>query len=333
MLVTERPGRLRVINRDGRLDPTPVPGVPEVFTGVRLAGLMDIALHPRYAENRWVYVTYSRPAERDGQRGATVALARGRFDGGVLSEVRDLFVTKGWGLGIAASRILFGPDGMIYMTVGGAINSASTGQHAQDPDHHFGKLLRLRDDGGVPNDNPFVGRAGYLPEIYTLGHRNQLGLAVHPETGALWATENGPLGGDEANVILPGRNYGWPIVSYSREYSGERVASRPWREELEQPEIVWLPSIAPSGLTFYTGDRFPTWKGNLFVGSMTTGRVQRTGHLERIAFNRKGEELRREWLLADLKQRIRDVRQGPDGFLYLLTEEDEAALLRIEPYE
>jgi len=219
------------------------------------------------------------------------------------------------------------------VTVGGAINATTTGQSAQDPRSHIGKVLRLRDDGSAPDDNPFVGRAGFKPEIYSLGHRNQLGLVFHPETGALWASENGPLGGDEVNVILPGRNYGWPIVSYSREYSGERVSARPWREELEQPEVVWLPSIAPSGMTFYTGDRFRAWKGNLFVGSMTTGRVQGTGHLERIVFNRRGEELRREWLLADLRQRIRDVRQGPDGLLYVLTEEDEAALLRIEPGE
>ena len=329
ILVTERDkGTLRVI-RDGVLDPEPVPGVPEVYTRVRLAGLMDVAVHP--SDGWLVYLSYSKLEERDGRLGATVAVARGRLDSGALTEVRDIFVADGWGGGIAASRIAFGPDGKLYMTVGGAIRAPSTGQHAQDPSTHFGKLLRLNDDGTAPDDNPFVGRAGYLPEIYSLGHRNQLGMVFHPETGDLWASENAPQGGDEVNIIHPGRNYGWPVVSDSREYSGQRVSDTPWLEEYERPEILWWPSIAPSGLTFYTGDRFPAWQGNLFVGSMTVGRIDRTGHLERVVFNRRGEEIRREWLLAELKQRIRDVRQGPDGFLYVLTEEDDAALLRIEP--
>ena len=327
ILVTERnAGALRVI-RDGVLDPRPIPGVPEVFTGTRLTGLMDIAVHPE--DDRLVYLTYSKPSEYDGRRRATVALARGRFDGTALTEVRDIFVAQPWGGTTAASRIVFGPDGMLYMTVGGAFGQLRS--LAQDPNAHAGKLLRLRDDGSAPADNPFVDRAGYKPEIYSLGHRNQQGLAIHPETGAPWASEHGVQGGDEVNVILAGRNYGWPDVSYSREYAGPRVTDRPWRMGLEQPVVYWVPSIGPSGLTFYTGDRFPAWQGNLFVGSLTTGRVRGTGHLERIVLNRNGEELRREWLLVDLKQRIRDVRQGPDGFLYVLTDEDDAVLLRIEP--
>ena len=329
ILVTERDeGTVRVI-RDGVLDPHPIPGVPEVYTGTRLAGLMDIAVHPD--DDRLVYLTYSKPAELDGRTGATIALARGRLDGGALTEVRDIFVSEGFGRGVAASRIVFGPDGKLYMTVGGAIRSQSTGQRAQDPTTHVGKVLRLNEDGSVPDDNPFVGQAGYLPEIYSLGHRNQLGLAFHPETGVLWASENAPQGGDEVNLIRPGRNYGWPVASDSREYSGVRVSETPWLGEFERPEVLWWPSIAPSGLTFYDGRQFPAWQGNLFVGSMTVGRMQRTGHVERIVFNGRGEELRREWLLAELKQRIRDVRQGPDGFLYVLTEEDDAALLRLEP--
>ena len=329
ILVTERnAGALRVI-RDGVLDPTPIPGVPEVYTGTRLAGLMDIAVHPE--DDRLVYLTYSKPMERDGRRGATIALARGRLDGGALTEVRDLFVADGWGRGVAASRVVFGPDGKLYMTVGGAIRAPSTGQRAQDPSTHVGKVLRLNEDGTAPDDNPFVGQAEYLPEIYSLGHRNQLGLVFHPETGTLWASENAPQGGDEVNMIQPGRNYGWPIASTSREYSGLRVSDTPWLEEFERPEVLWWPSIAPSGLTFYNGDQFPAWQGNLFVGSMTVGRIQRTGNLQRIVFNRRGEEIRRESLLAELRQRIRDVRQGPDGYLYVLTEEDDAALLRIEP--
>ncbi len=329
ILVTERDaGALRLI-RDGVLDPRPIPGVPEVYLGTRLAGLMDIALHPD--DDRLVYLTYSKPMEQDGRRGATIALARGRLDSGALTEVRDIFVSEGFGRGVAASRVTFGPDGKVYVTVGGAIRSQTTGQRAQDPGTHVGKVIRVNDDGSVPADNPFVGRPGYLPEIYSFGHRNQLGLTFHPETGLLWATENAPQGGDEANVILPGRNYGWPVASDSREYTGVRVSDTPWVDGFDRPEVLWWPSIAPSGLTFYDGDRFPAWRGNLFVGSMTVGRMQRTGHLERIVFNQRGEEMRREWLLAELKQRIRDVRQGPDGFLYVLTEEDDAALLRIEP--
>ena len=340
ILVTERDkGTLRVV-RDGQLLDRPIPGVPEVYTGVQRAGLMDIALHPD--DDTVVYLTYSKAAELDpsrevpqwsyeGQRGSTVALARGRLEAGALTEVRDIFVTNSIDLGVAASRIAFGPDGLLYMGIGGAIRTTSTAQYAQDPRSHYGKVLRLRDDGTVPDDNPFVGNDDFVPEIYSMGHRNQIGLGFHPETGDLWATENAPQGGDEANIIKPGANYGWPLASYGREYSGVPVTETPWLEEFESPEIVWWPSIAPSGLTFYTGEHFPAWHGNLFVGAMRVGRMPFTGHLERIVFNRQGREVGREWLLADLKQRIRDVRQGPDGFLYVLTDEDDAVLLRIEP--
>ena len=334
-LVTERLGALRVI-REGALDPSPLSGVPEVFTGTALAGLMDVAVHPEFSDNRWVYLTYSKPTDA----GSTVALARGRLDGYVLSEVRDIFVSDADGAAAGASRLLFAPDGTLYMTLGGAFGGRRPS--AQDPGSHVGKVLRLRDDGTAPDDNPFVGQAGHRPEVFSLGHRNPMGVAIHPDTGALWASEHAPMGGDEVNIILPGRNYGWPVVSYSREYTGQRVSDRPWREDLEQPEIVWIPSIAPSGLLFYTGDRFPAWRGDLFVGSLMTGRVERTGHLERIKFNSQGLEQRREWLLADLRRRIRDVKQGPDGLIYVLTAggflgsdpaRGEAALLRIEPVE
>ena len=328
MLVTEREGQLRML-RDGVLDPEPIDGVPEVLAQ-RLSGLMDVALHPEFAQNRLVYLSYTRPL---GERRATVALVRGRLDGMALRDVEDVFVAEPWGGSTASARIGFAPDGLLYLTVGGSFGTDAEGAHAQNPNSHAGKLLRLRDDGSVPDDNPFVGREGYKPEIFSMGHRNQQGLAFHPETAAPWATEHAVQGGDELNVIEPGKNYGWPVVSYGRQYNGPRVTERFWADGMQEPLVFWVPSIAPSGLTFYTGDRFPKWKGNLFVGSLMTGRIGRTGHVERIAFNENGEELAREWLLTELRQRIRDVKQGPDGLLYVLTEANEAALLRLEPVE
>ncbi|HYR83119.1 MAG TPA: PQQ-dependent sugar dehydrogenase [Terriglobia bacterium] len=318
ILVTERPGRLRII-RNGALDPQPIAGVPEV-RAAGLSGLMDIALHPRFAENGFVYLTYTK-ATPDTQ--TTIALSRGRWNGSALTESRDIFVAGPGTTG--ASRIAFGRDGSLFMTTGGVNNGA------QDPNSHAGKVLRLRDDGTVPADNPFIGKPGYKPEVYSLGHRNALGLAVHPGTGELWENENGPNGGDEVNIIKPGGNYGWPIVSYGRTYPGPRQSEQPWQPGFEQPVVFWVPSIAISGLAFYTGDRLPKWKGDVFVGGQRTGEIPGTGHLERILFNENMEELRRESLLVDLRQRIRDVRQGPDGLLYLLTDADDGAVLRIEP--
>jgi len=329
ILLTERDkGTLRVV-RNGQLLDRDIPGVPEVFAESDRAGLMDVAVHPE--NDRVVYLTYSKSIVQDGQEGVTVALARGRLDAGALTEVRDIFVAEGLDRGIAASRLIWGPDNSLYMTVGGSYVFADTGSYAQEPTTHFGKLVRLNDDGAAASDNPFIGDDKYLPEIFSLGHRNQLGLAWHPETGELWATENGPQGGDEANIIRGGANYGWPLASYSREYSGVRVSETPWRPEFEDAAIVWWPSIGPSGLTFYTGSHFPAWQGNLMVGSMMEGRMPRTGHIDRIVFNRRGEEIRRESILTELRQRVRDVRQGPDGYLYVLTDEDDAVLFRIEP--
>jgi glucose/arabinose dehydrogenase len=324
MLVTERAGRLRVI-RNGVVDPTPVAGVPKVHA-VRLTGFMDIALHPRFAENRWLYFTYSKPRE-DGLLATT--LARGTFDGAALTEVKDLFVAEPWwpGTGGAAARIVFGADGMLYMTTGSNGEKVTEGQ---DTTIHKGKMLRLRDDGSVPPDNPFVGKAGFQPQIYSYGHRNSLGLIVHPVTGQLWNSEMGPNGGDEINVIQAGKNYGWPVVSMGRSYPG------PWQGKFEQqgmegPLVYWMPSISVSGLMVYTGDRFPNWKNNAFVGAMRYGEIAGTGHLQRIVFNDNMEEIRREMLLLQLQQRIREVKQGPDGMIYLLTEENPGSLLRIEP--
>jgi glucose/arabinose dehydrogenase len=327
MLVTERPGRLRVL-RHGKLEPSPIAGVPQVLAQ-GLNGLMDVAVHPRFAETRFVYLTYSKPM---GGNRSTAALARGRFDGRALQDVQELFVAQPNASG--TTRIAFGPDGTLYMTIQGA-----TGNRAQDPNDIAGKILRLRDDGSVPKDNPFVDRPGYRPEIFTLGHRSNVGIAVHPETGAIWTTENGPNGGDEINILTAGRNYGWPVVSYGRNYQGPWVTEVPWRASMEQPLIVWMPSIAASGIAFYTGDKFPEWKGHVFVGGMRTGEIPRTGRVERIVFNEKGDEMRRESLLTELKKRFRDVRQGPDGLLYVLAEDEmvenagEGAVLRIEPVQ
>jgi len=329
MLVTERAGRLRIV-RNGVLDPTPIPGVPKLQAG-GTSGLLDVALHPKFAENNLVYLVYnvSRP-KPDGTTGSvySTALARGRFDGKVLVDVKEIFVAEPWAAlsGGDASRIVFAADGTIFL---------SSSHHRdlkepQDPMSHIGKILRLNDDGTVPKDNPFFGKPGYRPEIYSIGHRTVLGLALHPTTGALWETENGPQGGDEVNIIRPGKNYGWPLVTYGHDYDGTPLNEREPRPDMVLPTVFWVPSITTSGIAFYTGDRLPAWKNNLFVGSMNVGRIAGTGHLERIVFNDKGEQ-RREWLLTDLKQRIRDVRQGPDGLLYVVTDEDAGAILRIEP--
>jgi glucose/arabinose dehydrogenase len=324
MLVTERAGQLRLI-RDGRLDPMPITGVPTVHA-VRLSGLLDIALHPDFESNRWVYLTYTKNIQQEPLEVATT-LARGRLEGHALVDVQDIFMTETWpGNGGSASRIVFGPDGYLYMTTG-----ASNGPFAQEPGSVRGKILRLRDDGRPAPGNPFAGQAGYRAEIFSLGHRNQLGLAFNPFTGELWNSEMGPNGGDEVNIILPAKNYGWPLYSYGRTYEGPYVSNPPWAEGIELPWAHWTPGISPSGLSFYTGDRyFPSWNMSVFIGSVRVGQIQGTGHLSRIQFDENGDERRRESLLTSLGQRIRDVRQGPDGYLYLLTEEDDAALLRLE---
>lgn len=341
ILVTERPGRLRIV-RNGMLDPAPVAGLPAI-AAQGLAGLMDLALHPQFTQNSLVYFTYHKPAATPAAApgggapaapapAGTITLARGRWDGAKLVEVRDLFSAMPSG---NASRIVFGRDGMIYLSLGSGDppigNANPEAAPAQDPGSLAGKVLRLKDDGTVPPDNPFVGRSGYRPEIFTLGHRNILGLTVNPETGAVWSVEDGPNGGDEVNALAAGKNYGWPLLSFGRFYLGPRVSVQPYRDGFEPPVVFWVPAIATSGLTFYNGDRFPEWKNNLFVGGMRQGEVPRSGHLERLDFNDKWEELHRESLLRELQNRIRDVRQGRDGLLYVLTAENDGALLKIEP--
>ena len=351
ILITERGGKLRLV-RNGKLDPSPVAGLPDDIQAAGLGGLMDIQLHPQFAQNKLVYITYHKrqgpstpaaPAAEAGRgRGAAgpppvVTLARGTWDGTKIVGIKDIFSGPAAG---SPSRILFGRDGSLFMSIGfgdpPVADQESTDEvrlhmPAQDPMSLQGKTLRLKDDGTVPRDNPFVGKSGYRPELYTLGHRNILGLTLNPETGAVWSVENGPNGGDEVNELLPGHNYGWPVINNGRFYLGRRVSVNPYREGMDPPVAYWVPAIAPSGLLFYTGDKFPQWKNNLFVGGMRQGEVPRSGHLERFDFNEKWEELHREGMLRELQNRIRDVRQGPDGYIYLLTAENDGALMKLEP--
>ncbi len=328
ILITERAGALRVV-RNGVIDPNPVAGVPKVIYRGTEAGLMDVVLHPGFEKNRWVYFTYHKPI---GNNLASNAVGRGTWDGKALTDVKEIFLSDD--VDTEVSRIAFGRDGMLYMTIGGpGTGPAPSLNRPQNGNDYAGKLLRMRDDGSLPSDNPFAGKSGYKPYIYAMGFRNQLGLTINPYNGEVWAAEQGPNGGDEVNVILPGRNYGWPLASYGRDYLGPRFNAQHTAQGFEEPTVYWVPSIAVSGMTFYNGDRFPNWRRNLFVGGMREGEMSPTGKLERIVFNDKWEELRRESLLRDLHQRIRDVRQGPDGLLYVVTEEDDAALLRIEPVE
>lgn len=316
MLVTQTHGGIRAI-RNGKLDPMPVAGAPEVMP-LRRSGMLDLALHPDFDDNRLVYMTYHKPLGDD--QGA-LALARARWDGEGLVGLEDLFVsTPGAG---TISRIVFGPDGTLYMTTNGG--------DAQDPGDFGGKVLRFNDDGSVPEDNPFVGRPGYKPEIFTLGHRGPIGLAVHPGTGQIWQNENGPNGGDEINILVPGGNYGWPVVSLGRTYQGPWHAENFQQEGFIDPIVYWMPSIAVSGMAFYTGDKLPKWKGDVLVGALRTGEIIGTGHIQRILFNQDMQELRRESLLVDWRHRMRDIRQGPDELLYVLVDDDDGAVLRIEP--
>jgi glucose/arabinose dehydrogenase len=332
VLITERPGRVRLmhtLNQTSALAPQPIADL----SGLSVDLLFDVALHPDFATNGFVYLTYIKKGKApDGGNGywATTALARGKFDGKSLTGVQDIFVADAWQPlnGGDGSRVAFGPDGKIYLSSSHRRNSDAP----QDPSSDVGKILRLNDDGSIPRDNPFVGRAGAKPEIYSLGHRTVLGLTFKPGTNELWETENGPQGGDEVNVIKAGKNYGWPLVTYGRDYDGKRLPgpSDSLRGGFEAPELFWVPSVTASGILFYSSDKIPAWKGDLFLGSMTVGRLPGTGNLQRIVFNQNGEQ-RRESLLTDLHQRIRDVRQGPDGLLYLLTDENDGALLKIEP--
>jgi aldose sugar dehydrogenase len=318
MLVTERPGRLRLI-KDGALLPQPIAGVPPVHTGSQ-AGLFDIVLHPNFSQNNLVYLTYaSGTAAANGTR-----VARARFDGAALQDFQVIFeamplkdTDNHYG-----GRMAFLPDGTFALTIGEGFEYR---EKAQDLGSDLGKIVRLKDDGSVPPDNPFVGQAAVRPEIYTWGHRNEQGLVFDAQSGRLYETEHGPRGGDELNIIEARKNYGWPVITYGMDYSGAYVSPYTQRTGLEQPVIYWTPSIAPSGLAMYRGDKFPAWKGDLFVGALAFR------HLRRVHLDEHGDVAFQEELLNDLKWRIRDVRAAPDGFLYVCTDEEDGRVLRLEP--
>ena len=317
-LVTERPGRLRLVAADGALDPRPIGGLPPIATHGQ-GGLLDVALHPQFAENGWVYLSYA--ARGDGGVGTEVA--RGRLVDHRLENVEVLYrqQPKSGGGRHFGSRLVFDRQGYLYITQG----DRGEMERSQQLDDLAGKIVRLHDDGRIPADNPFVKQANARREIYSLGNRNVQGAALHPVTGELWAHEHGPQGGDEVNVIRAGRNYGWPVITYGVEYViGTKIGEGTHKPGMEQPLHIWVPSIAPSGMAFYSGDRFPRWRGDLFVGAL------RDQMLVRLRFD--GEKvLKEERLLKNKLGRIRDVRSGPDGYLYLLTDARDGVIARLEP--
>ena len=316
-LVSEKAGRLRLV-QNGRLNPRPVDGLPEITVHGQ-GGLQDVALHPQFEKNQLVYLAYAGR----GSDGVGTELARGRLVGQRLEGVEVLFKQspKGRAGQHFGGRIVFDREGFVYLTLG----DRGERDRAQRPDDHAGSVIRLHDDGRVPKDNPFVGRAGWKPEKFTLGNRNMQGAALHPQTGALWTHEHGPQGGDEVNVMRPGVNYGWPVITYGANYGfGTKIGEGTHKPGMQQPIHYWVPSIAPSGMAFYVGDNFPRWKGDLFVGAL------RDQMLVRLKLD--GEKVvSEERLLKGVLGRIRDVRVGPDGFIYLLTDEAHGVLARLEP--
>ena len=330
ILIPERPGRLRIV-RNGKLDPNPVAGIPVVADNLGVStGFMDLTLHPDFKTNNLLYISYHKRNATYADLGQS-AVFRGRWDGQKIVDGKDIFVSDD--VGTHYSKLKFGGDGKLYVTIGGAgVGSDASMTRSQHLDDYAGKTLRLNDDGTVPADNPFYGKQGHNPEIFTLGHRINIGLAMNPVTREMWVSEMGPYGGDEVNILRPAQNYGWPHINDGRYYSGTKVSPEPSREGITRPHISYTPSIAPGGMVFYTGDKFPAWRNNLFIGSMRMGEAPRTGHIERLVFNDKWEVIRNEMLLLDLHQRIRDIAQGPDGYLYVITDEGmNSALLKLEP--
>jgi glucose/arabinose dehydrogenase len=318
ILVTERPGRLRIVERDGRIS-KPFDNVPQVLARGQ-GGLLDVALDPRFAENRLIYLSYAEPGEGNT---AGTAVARGRLAEGKLENVQVIYrqQPKVEGSGHFGSRLVFGRDGTLLVTQGDRIGYR---EQAQDVSSGLGKIVRINPDGSVPKDNPFVGRSGARPEIWSYGHRNVQSAAVHPDTGQLWTVEHGARGGDELNHPEAGKNYGWPVITYGVDYSGAKIGQGTAKSGMEQPLYYWDPVIAPSGMTFYTANAFPDWKGSILIGSLTPGLLVRLTLKE-------GQVAREERYLGDLRERIRDVRQGPDGLIYLVTDSPDGRLLRVRP--
>jgi len=326
MLVTEKPGRLRIV-RNGALLPNAVEGVPAVQSEGQ-GGLLEVAPHPDFATNRLLYLSYSKPGT--GDRTATTAVIRGRFENDRLTNVEEIFLAVSQGRGHYGCKLEFDGKGYLYLTIGDR-QVPPTGNleahPAQDLSNHHGTTVRIHDDGRVPADNPFVGRDGALPTIWSYGHRNAQGMAIHPDTGDLWQNEHGPQGGDELNLIQPGKNYGWPVVGYGVNYtSGSAIHAGTQREGMENPAHVWVPSIGISGMIVYTGDRFPQWKGNIFVGGLAGEQLAR--------LTLDGQRVVNEETLVQRMGRIRDIRQGPDGYIYLAIDNRQgrtSPILRIEP--
>jgi glucose/arabinose dehydrogenase len=317
MLVTERPGRLRVVTRDGKLS-APLGGLPPLFARGQ-GGLLDLALDPKFEQNRLVYLSFSEPGE-DGTAGT--AVLRGRLGADRLEDVKVIYrqAPKVKSPGHFGSRLVFRRDGTLFVTQGERMYFR---EQAQDLSSLLGKIVRINPDGSIPKDNPFVGRKGARPEIWSYGHRNVQSAALDPQTGALWTVEHGARGGDELNHPEAGKNYGWPVITYGRDYSGAKIGEGTAKVGMEQPVYYWDPVIAPSGMVFYTGDRYPGWKGSVFIGSLTPGELVR---LEL----KDGRVVKEERYLKDLDTRIRDVQQGLDGYLYFLTDEDAGRLMRVE---
>jgi aldose sugar dehydrogenase len=318
LLVTERPGRLRLVTPDGRLSP-PFTGVPRVQARGQ-GGLLDVALDPHFADNHLVYLAYAEPGEG---RTAGTAVARGRLAEGGLEDVQVIYQQrpKVEGANHFGSRLVFARDGTLFVTQGERFDYRD---QAQDLSSGLGKIVRIHPDGSVPHDNPFVSRAGARPEIWSYGHRNVQSAALHPQTGQLWTVEHGARGGDELNRPEAGKNYGWPVISYGVHYSGAKIGEGAAKSGMEQPVYYWDPVIAPSGMTFYTGEELRDWQGSLLIGSL------RPGLLVRLTLD-DGRVTSETRYLADLGQRIRDVRQGPDGRLYLLTDSRDGHILRVLP--
>ena len=316
MLITERSGDLRLF-KDGRLESGPVAGVPEVAARGQ-GGLLDVAAHPNFAENGLIYLSYAGP----GEGGASTEVARGRLDGMTLQDVEVIFraTPKSGGTGHFGSRLVFDRDGKLFISLGDRRQI----RESQNLGNHIGTVIRLNDDGSVPEDNPFLGQAGALPEIYSYGHRNVQGMTLHPVSGEIWSHEHGPRGGDELNLVKAGANYGWPVITYGIDYSGAIITDKTEAPGMEQPIVYWDPSIAPSGMAFYDGDQFPEWQGDLFIGALAHL------HLRRLEME-GGQVVGQESLLTGLNERIRDVRNGPDGYLYVLTDSSNGQLLRLEP--